>query len=70
MSMERLEAITETVLMLKRLAEYYETPEECVTWFTSPQPLINNEIPTDLIAQGRSIELYRVWDSLDAGVYI
>ena len=57
------------VEMLDRLAVHY-TPEECVQWFRSPQPLIENKTPIDLIAEGRKKDLERIWDQIDSGAYI
>ena len=62
--------ISDTIDLVERLSEYYETPEEVAKWFRSPQPLLNNETPEALIAQGRAIDLHRVWDSLDSGAFI
>lgn len=56
--------------MIRRLTDYYETPEEIVKWFESPQPLLENRTPVALIAEGRAVDLHRVWDSIDAGAYI
>jgi len=67
---ERQAIVRDTVDLLERLAEYYETPEECVKWFRSPQPLLEGALPIDLIAEGKAIELHRVWDNLDAGAHI
>ena len=63
-------AVTDTVEMLRRLTEYYETLEECLLWFESPQPLLGDKTPIELIAKGRTAELLRIWDNLDAGTYI
>lgn len=62
--------ISDTLDLVERLAEYYETPEEVAKWFRSPQPLLENLTPETLIAQGRAADLNRVWDSLDAGAFI
>lgn len=67
---ERRIIVSDTVDMLERLAYYYETPEECVAWFRAPQPLLDGALPIDLIAQGRSSDLIRVWEAMDAGAYI
>ena len=52
-------AVCDTVDLLERLSYHYETPEECLTWFKSPQPLLDGALPIDLIAQGRAIGLVR-----------
>lgn len=54
----------------KRLIADYYTEEEAEVWMTSPQPLLNGEIPVDLIAEGRADELHSLLDAMDAGAYI
>ena len=63
-------ALSEMVILTDRLAGCYETPEEVAQWLRSPQPLLDDRMPVDLIADGKASELHRVWDSLDAGAYI
>ena len=65
----RLAAARATIRLVKRLAEYYTT-DEMVKWFESPQPLLNNALPADLIAAGRDDEIHALFDSMDAGTYI
>lgn len=60
--------ISDTLDLVERLAEYYETPEDVAKW--SPQPLLENLTPEALIAQGRAADLNRAWDSLDTGALI
>jgi uncharacterized protein (DUF2384 family) len=66
----RMLAVNDTILLLERLTEYYETPRECLLWFRAPQPLLEDETPITLIAQGKASELHRVWDALDHGAYL
>lgn len=67
---EKRDTIKDFHDLLVRIAGHYKTPEECAQWFRLPQPLINHEIPLDLIAQGRADELHRVWDRIDEGVFL
>ena len=57
--------IGDTLDLLERLAEYYETPSEAAKWLRSPQGLLNNETPEKLIAQGKASELHKLWDTID-----
>lgn len=52
-----------------RLAELY-SPFERAVWWSSPQPLLNNERALDVLTSGKSHELHRILDQLDAGVYL
>lgn len=52
-----------------RLTEYY-TPRERVVWWTSAQPLLNNERAMAILEDGRQAELHRLLDQLDEGVYL
>jgi len=52
-----------------RLEEYYSA-QEIRTWLYARHPQLNGARAIDLINQGRSEEVLRVLDRLDAGVYL
>lgn len=53
----------------RRLFGYYDAPE-ANQWMESPHPMLNGEKPIDLINSGRALEVDRILDQLDAGVYL
>ena len=52
-----------------RLEEYYSA-EEIRTWLYARHPQLDGARAIDLINQGRSEEVLRILDRLDAGVYL
>jgi hypothetical protein len=52
-----------------RLQEYYSA-DEIRSWLYARHPQLDGERAIDLIHQGKSIEVLRVLDRLDAGVYL
>ena len=60
----------EMVELISRLSDFYEEPEEIVLWLLSGQPLLGNRKPVDLMAEGKSADLYRVLQLLEDGAYI
>jgi transcriptional regulator with XRE-family HTH domain len=52
-----------------RLEEYYSA-QEIRTWLYARHPQLDGARAIDLINQGRSEEVLRVLDRLDAGVYL
>jgi transcriptional regulator with XRE-family HTH domain len=52
-----------------RLQDYYE-PDEVRSWLYARHPQLAGERAIDLIHEDRAIEVLRVLDRLDAGVYL
>jgi uncharacterized protein (DUF2384 family) len=52
-----------------RLRDYY-TPEEIRTWLYARHPQLGGERAIDVIHQGRAIEVLKVMDRLDNGVFL
>jgi len=52
-----------------RLQEYY-TPDDIRTWLYARHPQLQGERAIDLIHVGRSIEVLRLLDRLDAGAFL
>jgi uncharacterized protein (DUF2384 family) len=52
-----------------RLGEYY-APEEIRTWLYARHPQLEGRRAIDLIHEGKSIEVLRLLERLDAGVYL
>ena len=63
-------AVSDTIEIVGRLAEYYETPEEVVSWLRSPHPQLENQTAESLIATGRAYDVHRVIERLDADAYL
>lgn len=55
--------------IVRRLSEYY-TAEEIRTWLFALHPQLNNERAIDLINSGRSVEVLRIIDRLDADAFL
>jgi DNA-binding transcriptional regulator YiaG len=55
--------------IVDRLSEYY-TAEEIRVWLFALHPQLNNERAIDLINSGRSVEVLRILDRLDADVFL
>lgn len=52
-----------------RLQEYY-SPDEIRSWLYARHPQLEGQRAIDLIHEGRSIEVLRVLERLDAGVFL
>jgi uncharacterized protein (DUF2384 family) len=52
-----------------RLQEYY-SPEEIRSWLYARHPQLEGQRAIDLIHEGKSIEVLRVLDRLDAGAFL
>jgi uncharacterized protein (DUF2384 family) len=52
------------------IAALFYSPPELARWLQSPQPLLNNATPLQLLANGQTMPLFEVMQRLDAGVYI
>jgi uncharacterized protein (DUF2384 family) len=61
--------LSDLYYIVGRLQEYY-SPEEIRTWLHARHPQLEGQRAIDLIHQGKSIEVLRVLDRLDAGVYL
>lgn len=68
MSEDRIEARPAIEALL--IAGGFYTDQEFAIWLTSPQPLLDNWTPIQLIGCGKGDELLRVMKALDDGVYI
>jgi len=65
---------TQTVLadlryVVDRLSDFY-APDETRLWLHAKHSLLNNERAIDLINEGRTEEVLKVIDRLDAGAYL
>lgn len=61
--------LSDLYYIVSRLQEYYSSAE-IRTWLYARHPQLNGERAIDLIHQGKSIEILRVLDRLDADVYL
>jgi uncharacterized protein (DUF2384 family) len=61
--------ISDLHYVVGRLSEYY-TPEEIRVWLFALHPQLNNERAIDVINSGRSVEVLRILDRLDADVFL
>lgn len=66
----KLAAARATAILVGKMAEYYETPEEVAAWLQAKQPLLNDNAPIELIAAGRGDEIYAMLERMDAGVFL
>ena len=55
--------------IVDQLSDFYE-PQEARLWLYSPQRLLDNQSPADLIQGGRSQEVIAVVNQMRDGVYI
>ena len=69
-SAARRAAVLDIIRMVKRLAEYYETPEEVARYLSSPHPQFGGQIVADLIAAGRGDEVLLTLDAMDTGTFL
>ncbi|MEO0720842.1 MAG: MbcA/ParS/Xre antitoxin family protein [Pseudomonadota bacterium] len=61
--------VNETLEVIGRLSEYYET-DECIRWMRSPHHQLGGETATAMIATGRVMEVCKILDRLDADGYV
>ncbi|MGH7076073.1 MAG: hypothetical protein ACREFD_18020 [Stellaceae bacterium] len=61
--------LSDLYYVVGRLEEYY-APEEIRTWLYARHPQLEGGRAIDLIHDGKSIEVLRVLERLDAGVYL
>jgi transcriptional regulator with XRE-family HTH domain len=61
--------LSDLYYIVGRLQEYYD-PGEVRSWLYARHPQLGGERAIDLIHAGRSIEVLRILDRLDAGVYL
>ena len=64
---ERL--IADLHYVVQRLQDYY-TPDEVRLWLYARHPQLDGERAIDLIHDGRTLDVLRVLDRLDADVYL
>lgn len=46
------------------------SPPELAQWLQSPQPLVGNRTPLELLAEGNTMPLFDTMRALDEGVYL
>jgi uncharacterized protein (DUF2384 family) len=61
--------LSDLYYVVGRLTEYY-SGEEIRSWLYARHPQLDGQRAIDLIHQGKSIEVLRVLERLDAGVYL
>lgn len=61
--------LSDLYYVVGRLQEYYSTGE-IRSWLYARHPQLDGQRAIDLIHQGKSIEVLRVLDRLDGGVYL
>jgi Protein of unknown function (DUF2384) len=61
--------LSDLYYIVGRLGEYY-TSDEIRTWLYARHPQLEGQRALDLIHEGRSIEVLKVLDRLDADVYL
>ncbi|MEO1190512.1 MAG: hypothetical protein AAFY02_02055 [Pseudomonadota bacterium] len=62
-------ALLDLEYIADELSDFYE-PDEVRLWFYSRQKLLNDEVPADLINQGRSDEVIAVIGALRDSVFL
>jgi hypothetical protein len=61
--------LSDLYYVVGRLNEYY-TPDEIRSWLYARHPQLSGDRAIDLIHQGRSIDVLRVLERLEGGVYL
>lgn len=61
--------MTHVAALVALLREFY-SDEEAFRWLISPQPLFDDEIALDMIADGRASELVKALRRMAEGVYL
>ena len=61
--------VSDLYYVVGRLQEYYSS-DEIRSWLYARHPQLDGERAIDLIHQGKSIEVLRVLERLDAGAYL
>jgi len=56
---ELAQRITEWGIALNTVAEHFKDPKRTILWFGTPNPLLGNLAPRDMIRLGRSKKLFR-----------
>lgn len=56
--------------ILIRLLEFYDTAEEALKWFNSPQPLLDKYTPKELAERGETEKVEQMLRQLEDGVHI
>ena len=56
--------------ILERLLEFYDTTEEALKWFDSPQLLLENHTPKELAESGEIEKVEQMLRQMEDGVHI
>ncbi len=63
-------AAEDMVTLIQRASEYYQTSDELALWVSSPQPLIGNKTPAELVSEGSGQKVIDAFEAMDAGAFI